>query len=206
MKWGHSKQASTTACLPRPSTVGSFGPVIGFAPPSWPWALPHLYAANVYSGPDETHDEPGYVEIIGYWQGEFHVVDATPMRDLSAAIASAKETFADLPVRCLLERGFLTRENPSVVITGEWPQTWTFVRFQDLGVLSAYLFECATAAGVSDRAQHFKSQIAFAWPITEQVLVYLRALELAKLELAPYLPQSARLALEAGIAAGRRWL
>jgi hypothetical protein len=156
----------------------------------------------------ETHTraEIGCVEVIGYWHGEFHVVHSAQAHDLQTALTSAERTFSALPIRFLLTRGSVIRENASVTVTGTWPEAWRFARVQDLGVLSAYLFECASAAGGAEPARVFREGITPAWPMSEQPHVYLRALEFAERELVAFLPESARLALREGISTGRRWL
>jgi hypothetical protein len=209
--------------LPSPHQSGLFEPVLGTSLATWPWALPHLYAINVAANSEEALtgasaspdggyqsrsalSDVGCVEVIGYWQGEFRVVHTQRWRDLPTAMVSAEADFSQLPIRYLLKDGVPIRENPAVEVTGTWPSEWKFVRIQDIGVLCAYLFETASAAGNHDQANRFRARITPASPATEQLLVYLGALKFAEQNLFSTLPEVAQQALHSGLSACNAWL
>lgn len=209
---------------PAPSDNGLFEPVIGMAPPSWPWALPHIYAANVAPEPGEVLEgasadrkgrfferrgwrtDKGRFEMLGYWGGRFHVVHAETFESLRRARIDASNAFDQLPVRFLMEDGAVKRENTNVEITGCWPEQWSFQRIQDLGVLSAFLYESAITNGAEQQAKEFRTMITFAYPPTEQLLVYIEALEAGRELFGPFLPDKPRAALESGLIAAKKWL
>jgi hypothetical protein len=208
---------------PRPhADTGLFEPVLGRAPDWWPWALPHLYAVN-YAGleglrtlgatatPDGQFLERlevtqlGRFEVLGYWSGEFRVVHSEATDDIDSARSAAERTFAQLGVHALLHRGTVVRANPDVHVTGAWPASWHFERIQDLGVLCAFLYDCAKTS-CSGEAERFRAMIVSAWPPTEQLIVYLGALRFAERDLTSCLPSVARTPLERGISAATEWL
>jgi hypothetical protein len=209
---------------PTAAPNGLFEPVIGRAPASWPWALPHLYAANVASEAGDAivsasadpagayleersrRTDLGRVEIVGFWNGHLHVIDSEAFGYLDRARQAAKDAFDRLPIRFLMECGRVTQQNPAVEISGTWPEQWTFLRLQDLGVLCAFLYESAVARGAGEQANRFRALLHVATPATEQLVVYVGVLEAGRELLGPFLPKAAHTALKAGLKTARKWL
>ena len=71
----------------------------------------------------------------------------------SKADQQAADTFTALPIRYLMHAGVVIRENPDVQITGDWPDHWQFRRYQDLGVLCAFVYEQALRLGAAEAAE-----------------------------------------------------
>jgi len=180
--------------LPKPDSHGWFEPIIGRSPTSWPWALPHIYAVNVaidpkieFVGASATPDgslslrqgfnsDRSRVEVIGYWQNEFRVVHVEHTSNRKQAEESAMHDFSCLPVRYLMHDGRVVQENGEVPTTGNWPAELKIQRYQDLGVLCAFIFEQAKQVGLVNEAEAFRCSIRLASPVTEQVMVYEAAL------------------------------
>lgn len=205
-----------------PDEMGALGRSLGPAPADWPWALPTIHSVNAYTargeqviaasaGADGTYSEEhavtdlGYMEVIGYWRGEFHVLACHEYPSLDVAQREAEATFLALAVRFLADRGVVVRENADVTVTGEWPKEWSITRYQELGVLCAYLFEGGVAAGHREQAELFRDMIVQAWPPTEQVLVYREALEFAQQAFVGRLALPFRNALAVGLETIRRY-
>jgi len=209
---------------PVANDVGLFEPVIGAAPSSWPWALPHHYAANVASESGDVvvgvsadpsgayreertyRTDQGRFELVAYWRGLFHVVRARACDSVGEARREAQDWFDHRAVRFLMERGSVVRENAKVIVSGEWPSKWKIETLYDLGCLAAYLYETACQHDGQAAADDFKALIILATPGTEQVVVYLRALEHARQSLSRFLSRRSIAALDAGLRAGRSWL
>ena len=209
---------------PLANDVGLFEPVLGKAPPSWPWALPHFYAVNValesgdvvvgvtadpsgaYQEERNYRTDRGRFEVVGFWRGSFSVVHAQAFDSIEQARREARDSFEQLAVRFFMEGGNIKGENPTVVVSGEWPARWRIERLQDLGVLSAHLWEVACGNGGQDAANDFRALIHLAAPATEQVLVYLHALEAANKSLPRFLTPPSIEALSEGLRAARAWL
>jgi|WetSurMetagenome_2_1015567.scaffolds.fasta_scaffold11695_9 hypothetical protein len=184
---------------------GWFQAVLPPPPPTWPWALPHLYAVNVAADPGVL-DTCSRFEVIGFWHGEYALLhwEQTPTR--SSADEQARSTFRELHVRYLLHSGEVIDENQGVEITGTWPAKWVVKSHQDVGVLCAFVYESAMAHGGRREADAFRSSITRAWPITEQLLVYVSALEMAHVALAPYLGPEVMTVLAEVLKTVRGWL
>lgn len=192
---------------PIPDSNGLFEPVIGSAPGSWPWALPHFYAVNAAPIPEQFPQRTiGRLEIIGFWKGRFHVVHSESNDDQEGSRRRARDTFDSLPVRLLMDRGRVKEENTSVQITGTWPETWSIFRIQDLGVLCAFLHDSAVNGGAGERAERFRGLVYFAFPATEQLLVYQNALTQGRALLGPFLSEQAQAALQQGLKMAKKWL
>jgi hypothetical protein len=203
---------------------GFFEPVIGMAPPSWPWALPHLYAANIaaetgdlvigatadptggFSEETSRRSDLGRLEIIGFWRGDFHVIRSRTFAHLEGATQAAQYTFDGIPIRFLMESGRVTRENEKVDVTGVWPEHWVFANLRDLSVLCAFLYESAMSGGAGERAEQFRARLGTAYPATEQVLVYIDALKEGYFLLEPFVSKEAHAALAKGLLVARDWL
>jgi hypothetical protein len=209
--------------LPPPDDSGAFGPILGRAPSDWPWAIPTLHTVNTYpmigdlvtgasANPNGEYSEDlsavqlGCLEVIGYWRGEFHIVHSSEHPSLPLAQREAERTFSTLPVRFLSESGTVLDENPAVPVTGEWPHQWTFNQVQDLGVLCAYLYESAVIAHLTTQAEQFRDMITPAWPATEQLTVFIHALEFVERTFVARLPKASRDAADAGLRRARAWL
>ncbi len=210
--------------LPKPIDSGSFEPVLGRAPATWPWALPHLYAVNAasevrrqivaafaapsgeYADRSVLRSKSGRVEVIGYWGKSYRIVHTQEFPTFAEARRSAEETFEQLPVRFLLEDGFVREENTAVEVTGEWPRTWAFKRASDIGAFCAYIYQQVLNKGHLEVADSFKGSLYFAWPPTEQLMVYLRALECARLSLRDCVSPSDMKVLQAAMKNLKQWL
>jgi len=209
--------------LPKPDSRGWFEPVIGRSPTFWPWALPHIYAVNVaidpkieFVGASATPDgslslrqgfnsDRSRVEVIGYWQNEFRVVHVEHAANRKQAEERAKNDFACLPIRYLMHDGHVVQENGEVRTTGSWPTEWKIQRYQDLGVLCAYIFEHAKQAGLVNEAEAFRRSIQPASPVTEQVMVYETALVQALNLFSHKLPSSATSAIRGALESIQGW-
>ena len=194
------------------------------APKDWPWALPHLYAVNTAPDPGEApaeasasrngtvtvrtllqHDRTRF-EVVGYWRGQFALFHSHTRVSHALAEKEALDCFNMGRVKCLMESGRKVKENPEVVLTGEWPSDWTIRVIPDVGVFCAYLFEQACRNGGRLPAERFRSQIGFAWPPTELVMMYLAALEFAQTQLPLYLNSHDTALLADILATVKGWL
>jgi hypothetical protein len=117
----------------------------------------------------------------------------------------AVEVFTALPIRHLMHVGNSIRENSHVHITGTWPERWPISRYQDLGVLCAFIYEQARQAGAADAAEDFRKSIHAACPVTEQVMVYRSALEVARKSLAHWLSADALAAVQGALTTIQSW-
>jgi|GEM_PF-2346589 len=208
---------------PKPDSHGWYEPILGRAPTSWPWALPHLYAVNVaadptieFFGASATPDgslslRQGYnpdrtrIEIIGFWRNSFRVVDVDYASNRKQAGEAALNDFSCLPIRCFMQDGQTVRENPEVQITGEWPGVWKIQRYQDLGVLCAFIFEQTKRKGLIEAAEDFRRSIRPASPITEQVMVYEAALARALNSFSKELPPNVTSAISGALETIQSW-
>ena len=213
-----------TASSLTPDHRGWFEPVVAPAPPDWPWALPHLYAVNVApdqgveivgasASPDGTSSvREGWVadrtriETVGYWHGMFGLVECRRTETAASALSQATDLFRSRLVRFLMAAGRVTDENTSVQVTGEWPARWAFTKLSDLGVFCAFVFEQLKAAGAGAAAATFKTSLSAAWPPTEQLLVFIRSMEMAQNDLRKYLDAGTRNALDSALAIAKGWL
>ena len=202
---------------PIPASNGLFEPVIGLAPQTWPWALPHIYAANVAAGTGdvivhasadptgsyleqrELRTDIGMFELIGFWQGQFCVIHSEQFGCIATARIAAKTVYDTHPVRFLMERGLASGEDSSVEISGAWPTLWSLKCIHDLNALCAYLYETAAQHGAGEQADEFRSLIYSASPTTEQLMVYVHALESGRKTIGPFLPKDALETLEYGL-------
>ena len=213
--------------LPSPPSCDSHGwfqPVIQPLPPSWPWALPHLYAVNVASDPgwattrasakrdgsvelsNRVVSDRSRFEVIGFWRGAFGLVHWERTMTRKRADDEAQSTFASIPVRYLMHSGQVIRENSTVLVTGSWPSQWSIDSLSDLGAFCAFIYDEAKEHGAQDEAKIFRQSIRFAWPPTEQLLVYIAALESAEAALSPWLTPSNRRHLAEVVLRARTWL
>jgi hypothetical protein len=207
-----------------PHQHGSFWFTLGCAPSDWPWALPHLYAVNTATDPgdllmaasaspsgeyeevSELREDRARLEVVGFWNSEFRVVHRSEPLFGGNVRKQASEAFGDLPVRYLMEAGVSIRENPDVLITGKWPAEWNVRRYTDLGVFCSFLWDRARGRGGAAAAEELKSSISFAWPPTEQVLVYLSALQFAARHLSAWLSKKELRMLKAVTAQAEAWV
>ena len=183
--------------------------------------MPHLYAVNIAPDPGvevvgasaspdgsftvrkgDVGDRMRY-EMIGFWRGALHVVHSQRLVGRTTAEAAAQRDFSLLPVRFLLHAGVAHAENPDVAITGDWPQRWTFARYQDLGVFCAYIYDQVKADPLRDQ---FRGMIVFAAPVTEQLLVYLQALAFADATFSTVLRPDVRAQLQEARSTVHAWL
>ncbi len=101
----------------------------------------------------------------------------------AVAEQEATSSFAAIPVRYLMHSGQVVSENQGVAVTGDWPSRWVIKSFHDIGVLCSFIFEQARNAGAQKEVVVFRNAIKPAWPATEQLLVYIAALEFGKAKL-----------------------
>jgi hypothetical protein len=210
--------------LPTCDSHGWFQPVIHPAPPSWPWALPHLYGVNYAPDPGEeiigasaspngrSEIETGFLndrfrfEVIGYWQGDFALVHLAHSRSRELAEKEVRNTFEAIRVKYLMLSGQVVRENQKVEITGTWPSEWAVKSLQDIGIFCSFIYEQAKGRGGQRDADAFRESITRAWPPTEQLLVYISALELAQVKLVPHLESKAKEQLAEVLSVAQSWL
>lgn len=210
--------------LPNCDSHGWFQPVLPPPSPNWPWALPHFYAVNVApdpgeeiigvsASPDGSYEaRSGFLsgrawfEVIGFWNGEYRLLhwNQTMTRDL--AEKEAKNTFKTIAVRYLMRSGRVISENHKVEITGKWPTKWTVKTHQDIGVFCSFLYEQAKGNGGQSAADIFRNSITCASPVTEQLRVYILALEKAQVVLVPYLSSEIKIVLADVLRSARAWL
>jgi hypothetical protein len=136
------------------ATNGSFEPNLVNAPDNWPYALPHLYAANVVS--DQAQPK---VELVGFWQGEYRLAETQIHPSLEGASASARDLFAAGVVKYLMQDGEIVEENINVQITGDWPRKWKFNLIRDVGVFLCYLQILLRSRDKIEQAQRLKESI-----------------------------------------------
>jgi hypothetical protein len=207
-----------------PNSGGLFEPILGRSPDSWPWALPHLLGVNTALAPviepqsasvtpeassrleEGISHEGTRFEVLGYWRGEYRVVHAASFLTMAAAETEAETTFSSLRVRYLLRAGELVKQRDDVEITGDWPDEWQLASVPDLGIFCAFLYERARTHGAGEVAEEFRHAVTFAWPPTEQLIVYVDALQLARDRLSPYLSTTERKNLRLALESARRWL
>jgi len=181
---------------------GWFEPTIGTtALEEWPWALPSLFCINFAEDPGEEiasysarldgsskavsrfKSERHRVETVGYWHGNYRVVELQRFRNKSRAEAYATDQFEALPVRYLMYAGKVIKERRDIDLTGNWPLRWEFKSVRDLGVFCAYVYENAMLRGAKDFAREFRASIVAAWPLQELIANYERVLLSAKQQL-----------------------
>jgi len=150
--------------------------------------------------PDRTR-----IEIIGFWQKEFRVVDVAYASNRKQAEETATNDFLCLPILYFMEDGHTVRENPEVQITGDWPGVWKIQRYQDLGVLCAFIFEQINRRGLVEAAEDFRRSIRPASPITEQVMVYEAALVRALNSFSKELPSNVSSAISGALDVIQTW-
>jgi hypothetical protein len=214
---------SATPNPPTPDPRGWFEPILGRAPADWPWALPHFFAINVAPDPDvevagarasldgsyslrhALKADRSRVEVVGFWRDEFRVMDVRYTSTRAEANKEAVDVFTALPIRHLMHVGNSIRENSDVHITGTWPECWKIQRYQDLGVLCAFIYEQARQAGAAQVAEDFRNSLHAAWPVTEQVMVYRSALEVARKSLAHWLTADALAAVQVALSKIQSW-
>ncbi len=208
----------------RPDANGWFEPVLGRPPLVWPWALPHYFAVNVAPDPavgnlgpltslrgvpggiaEAPNPDRHRVEVIGFWHGNYRVVDVqhVPSRDKATEVAT--QNYKDLAIRFLLHSGAIVRENHKIDVTGDWPTEWTFRNISDLGVLCAYLYEESKRRGAGPMADAFRDSIGHAWPVTEQVVTFERCLTQAVTALYPWLSPKASEAIHGALWTIKDW-
>jgi hypothetical protein len=208
---------------PIPDSRGWFESTLGHVPSDWPWALPHLYAVNVAldpavqvagasASPDGSYAERhrfnanrSRFEVIGYWLGEFRVIHVRHAQKHVEAEKQAAKAFDALPIRYLMHSGKIVRENTAVHITGSWPEHWQFQRYQDLGVLCAFIYEQARQQGAGEAVEDYRKSVYEAWPASEQIEVYRSALEKASSTLYGWLPAEALNAIHEALATIEIW-
>lgn len=100
----------------------------------------------------------------GFWGRDFHVIDSEAFAHLEGATRAARSAFDTLPIRFLMEGGRVTEDNSAVEVTGTWPERWTFVRLQDLGVICAFLHDSAMTQGSGERSRQFRALRVEGWP------------------------------------------
>ncbi len=173
--------------------LGDFTSVLPKAPDRWPWALPHIYAINLFSEPavevcaasaspdgeyvekTELNEDRTIIEQVGFWHGTYALLDSFAVLKKEAAMEEARHLFALLPVRYVMEQGAVVETNELMEITGEWPDLWRFNSFNEIGSYCAYLFEKLQGADEAT-AVTFRESLHFAMPGTELIVMYIDAL------------------------------
>ena len=211
--------------VPQTSPEGWFEPTVGQADPlDWPWALPALFCINFardsgnelvgfsskLNGSSQSfsrfEDERYRVETIGFWRGDYRVVDLLRFKNRTRAERHALDQFEALPVRYLMEAGVVVQEKPEIDVSGNWPVDWQFGSIRDLGVFCAYIYERALVKKSHEFARDFRGSIGAAWPLTELIANYQRSLQFAKQHVSAWgLPQD-QLSLDNALVATQRML
>ena len=161
--------------VPQTSPEGWFEPTVGQADPlDWPWALPALFCINFardsgnelvgfsskLNGSSQSisrfEDERYRVETIGFWRGDYRVVELLRFKNRTRAERHALDQFEALPVRYLMEGGVVVREKPEIDVSGNWPVDWQFGSIRDLGVCCAYIYERALVKKSHQFAREFR--------------------------------------------------
>jgi hypothetical protein len=125
-------------------------------------------------------------ETIGYWHGDYRIVELQRFRNKVRAEAYATTQFDNLPVHYLMDSRKAVAERPEVEVTGEWQREWQFHTIRDLGVFCAYICEKARLRGNPDFAEEFRSSIRAAWPVTSLLNNYRESLMFAKMHFASW--------------------
>jgi hypothetical protein len=215
-------QLSMSDC--QTDALGRFEPSIGMAPNDWPWALPTLYSVNYAPDPGEQlvgysakldgssktisrfNNETFRVETVGYWHGDYRVVEVQRFRNKVRAEAYATTQFENLPVRYLMASGKVVAQRPDVEMTGEWSDEWQFRTIRELGVFCAYIYEKAQLRGDHDFAREFRSSIRAGWPVTILLNNYRQSLMFAKAHDASWAESVDAVPLSRAIEATETWL
>lgn len=187
---------------PTANDKGSFETVLLLVSDNWPYALPNLYAINVVSDPGMTITgwttspdgenvarnaftlDRSKVESIGFWHGKYKIIEIKMFLSNEKAEQSAKELFANIPTKYLMQNGKIVEESEKIQITGDWPTDWKFLQIRDIGVFLCYLQELLNDKKEYVQVQKLRNSITPGWPPTEQILVFHNSLNLAKKELA----------------------
>ncbi|MBI5035198.1 MAG: hypothetical protein HZB51_32125 [Chloroflexi bacterium] len=193
---------------------GSFAKTLAPAPETWPWALPHYYAINTVSDPGEIvvgwvaspngtqqsrqafSADRSRVETIGLWHASFAILETVQFAHRSEAEHYASEVFQAIPTKFMMHDGQIIADSKIVELTGDWPRTWHFSQIRDLGVFLCYLVLRARAASKTKEANRLQETLQFAWPPTELLANYRRALQTARNELHSILDGETQLALK----------
>ena len=197
--------------------IPGIGDIAAKPPPDWPWALPHLYLVETVPEPGidvigysahrdgtgeakiENVDQRTRVIIVGYWNGVYAVVWSKIFLKQADAVNEAGIHFKIKPIRFWADDGTIIHVNESVRITGQWPDTWTFNRFWDLGAFCAFLYSELGAAGHSQEAEAFKASLHYAMPGTEASIMFHKALKNGRKLFGQWLDPAARMALDSAI-------
>jgi hypothetical protein len=167
-------------------------------PTDWPWALPHLYCVETVSEPGE--DVVGYsahkdgtgearvepvkertrVNVVGYWKGAYAVVWSKVFLKRADAEREADGHFKIKPMRYRVNNGETIRLNEAIQITGDWPESWEFTHFWNLGSFCAFLYREALAAGRAQEADAFKASLHQVMPGSEAMAMFHGSLSKAK--------------------------
>ena len=207
--------------LPAPAADGSFASVVEAAPETWPFALPALLAINVVDSaspiPVRASVRQGVavvanevrpsarLELLGCWDGLVRICQVVPDQRKDAAVATAEQLFAEVPIRHFLLNGVQHSFRDPVRPTGKWPTPWQFHSARDLLVLCAYLHH-SHRDHPSARAEEFRLCVRWAWPATELVVSLKSALERAQELLGPAMTASDSALVAAAMTASRRLL
>jgi hypothetical protein len=145
------------------------------------------------------------VDVIGYWDSNYAVVWSQLFLKKADAEREADIHFKIKPIRYRAEDGRVLRVNESIDITGNWPASWTFDRFWDLGAFCAFLYAGARAAGRDQDAEVFKASLHQAMPGSEAVMMFHDALSKARKSFGLMLDSKTQAALDIAIdRCGRR--
>ena len=209
---------------PNADSHGGFESVVGNASSSWPWAFPHYYAVNSYAAPDigvvgctaspdgSSEVKTGMiegrtiVEFLVFWDGKFAVERSRTYMTRERALAAAKSSYSELPVRYLMSNAKVVSENVSVEITGAWPKLWKYESIRDLGIFLAYLDQQVRAADEDLLADQVKMSIRVASTPTEVIVNYIESLETAKDKFRGVLNDSDKYELENAIGVAKGWI
>jgi hypothetical protein len=207
---------------PGTNCQGSFDTILLPAPDDWPYAIPHLYAVNIVSDPGmiitgwsaspngQSNARSALdigrskVELIGFWHGEYKIIETKTFPSPAIAEEFAKETYKSIPTKFLLRNGNVMEENGIVQITGDWPVVWNFVQLRDIGVFLGYLQMLLKNRNKNEQAQRLKESITPAWPPTEIILVFQQSLQLARKEF--LLDTATRKLIDKALRTVKRWL
>jgi len=219
-----AENSGNSAEVPGVDSWGWFEPVLSPAPESWPWALPNLYAVNIAPDPgveivggsaspdgdlnvvtsfvrDRTR-----IEEIGFWRGTFGLVRRRRHPSRKDAEKEALDSFNVLRAKYLMRSGKVVEENDQVTIIGDWPPVFSFASLRDLGVFCAFIYEKAIEGGAKDEAVKFRESIRLESTGTEQLVTYIKSLELGQSKLETYLSPADRSILWQAHQTARGWL
>jgi hypothetical protein len=178
------------------SVNGRFKDVIPPASSSWPWAFPVIYALNIAkecgtklswasAKPDgsvsiksEKVNDQAIIEQIGFWKGNFGLVNSSHFQSVKIAMEAADSLFKIGLVKFIMEQGEIIRENEELSTNGTWPETWVIDSIQKIGIFCAYLYDLSHSDNL-ETANKFKDSLVVAGPWSEQLIVYLNSLNFA---------------------------